>query len=240
MPRRRPPARSGAATTRARSARTSTGITSRASPPYCSQCTEVPGWPAITDPFNWVTASVHWRFGNGFEVFWEGKNLSNSIARTYLNGNPLLPWAPGQNIGASESGVGYGYSAYRQDLPPRHRLATLRRMTGERRCDVSGAERGRDSCRGRRVDRPRDRPAAPGSGRRLPGRSGRISASRRSWPRCFRTGRSESCSPARAARHTSASAWRLRSREPGAWPRPSPRRTSWQARKVRSRPAHRL
>ena len=42
----------------------------------------------------------------------EGKNLSNSIARTYLNGNPLLPWAPGQNVGASESGVGYGYSAY--------------------------------------------------------------------------------------------------------------------------------
>jgi TonB-dependent receptor len=79
---------------------------------YCSQCTDVPGWPAISDPFNWVTASVHWRFGNGFEVFWEGKNLSNSIARTYLNGNPLLPWAPGQNVGASESGVGYGYSAY--------------------------------------------------------------------------------------------------------------------------------
>ncbi len=79
---------------------------------YCSQCTDVPGWPAISDPFNWVTASVHWRFGNGFEVFWEGKNLSNSIARTYLNGNPLLPWAPGQNVGASENGVGYGYSAY--------------------------------------------------------------------------------------------------------------------------------
>ncbi|MGH8287618.1 MAG: TonB-dependent receptor [Steroidobacteraceae bacterium] len=78
----------------------------------CSQCTEVPGWPAITMPFNWVTASLHYRFGDGFEVYWEGKNLSNSIARTYLNGNPLLPWAPGQNVGGSESGVGYGYSAY--------------------------------------------------------------------------------------------------------------------------------
>jgi iron complex outermembrane recepter protein len=78
----------------------------------CSQCTEVPGWPAISEPFNWVTASVHYRFGHGFEVYWEGKNLSNSIARTYLNGNPLLPWAPGQNVGGSESGVGDGYSAF--------------------------------------------------------------------------------------------------------------------------------
>ena len=79
---------------------------------YCSQCTEVPGWPAISDPFNWVTASLHYRFGGGFEVYWEGENLSNSIARTYLNGNPLLPWAPGQSTGQSVSGVGYGYSAF--------------------------------------------------------------------------------------------------------------------------------
>jgi iron complex outermembrane receptor protein len=78
----------------------------------CSQCTEVPGWPAITQAFNWVTASAHYRFGHGFEIYWEGKNLSNSISRTYLNGNPLLPWAPGQNVGGSESGVGDGYSAY--------------------------------------------------------------------------------------------------------------------------------
>ncbi|HVS78125.1 MAG TPA: TonB-dependent receptor [Steroidobacteraceae bacterium] len=78
----------------------------------CSECTDVPGWPAITRPFNWVTASVHYRFGHGFEAYWEGKNLTNSIARTYLNGNPLLPWAPGQNVGGSESGVGEGYSAY--------------------------------------------------------------------------------------------------------------------------------
>jgi TonB-dependent receptor len=79
---------------------------------YCNQCTEVPGWPAISDSFDWVTASVHYAFGKGFEVYAEGKNLSNSIARTYLNGNPLLPWAPGQSVGASESGVGYGYSSY--------------------------------------------------------------------------------------------------------------------------------
>ncbi|MEP6547302.1 MAG: TonB-dependent receptor [Gammaproteobacteria bacterium] len=78
----------------------------------CSQCTEVPGWPAIADPFSWVTASAHYRIAKGFEVYVEGKNLTNAIARTYLNGNPLLPWAPGQSVGQSASGVGAGYSAY--------------------------------------------------------------------------------------------------------------------------------
>ena len=79
---------------------------------YCNQCTEVPGWPAITDAFTWLTASVHYRFLDGFEAYVEGRNLTNAIARTYLNGNPLLPWAPGQLVGQSASGVGYGYSAY--------------------------------------------------------------------------------------------------------------------------------
>ena len=78
----------------------------------CSQCTEVPGWPAISDGFDWLTASAHFKFLRGFEVYVEGKNLTNSIARTYLNGNPLLPWAPGQAVGQSASGVGAGYSAY--------------------------------------------------------------------------------------------------------------------------------
>jgi TonB-dependent receptor len=78
----------------------------------CSQCTEVPGWPAISDPFSWVTASAHYRLFNGFDVYVEGKNLTNSIARTYLNGNALLPWAPGQLVGQSASGTGAGYSAY--------------------------------------------------------------------------------------------------------------------------------
>ncbi len=79
---------------------------------YCSACTEVPGWPAIADSFSWVTASAHYRIYKGFEVYVEGKNLTNAIARTYLNGNPLLPWGPGQLIGASASGTGQGYSAY--------------------------------------------------------------------------------------------------------------------------------
>ncbi|MEC4591927.1 TonB-dependent receptor [Nitrospirillum amazonense] len=78
----------------------------------CSMCTEVPGWPAKADSFDWVTASVHYKFLHGFDVYVEAKNLTNSVARTYLNGNPLLPWAPGQSVGQSTSGVGAGYSAY--------------------------------------------------------------------------------------------------------------------------------
>jgi len=78
----------------------------------CSQCTEVPGWPAITSPFQWLTASAHYKIYRELQLYVEGKNLTNSVARTYLNGNPLLPWAPGQNVGQSTSGVGYGYSAY--------------------------------------------------------------------------------------------------------------------------------
>jgi iron complex outermembrane recepter protein len=79
---------------------------------YCSQCTEVPTWPAISDSFAWLTASVHYAPFRGFDVYVEGKNLTNAIARTYLNGNPLLPWAPGQLVGQDASGVGAGYSAY--------------------------------------------------------------------------------------------------------------------------------
>ena len=45
-------------------------------------------------------------------MYVEAKNLTNAIARTYLNGNSLLPWAPGQLVGQSTSGVGAGYSAY--------------------------------------------------------------------------------------------------------------------------------
>ena len=79
---------------------------------YCSQCTEVPGWAADASPFRWMTASLHYKIYKEFQVYVEGKNLTNSIARTYLNGNPLLPWAYGQNVGQSSSGVGDGYSAY--------------------------------------------------------------------------------------------------------------------------------
>jgi iron complex outermembrane recepter protein len=74
--------------------------------------TDVPGWPAISDSFRWVTASAHYNVTGEFQVFLEGKNLTNSVVRTYLNGNPLLPWANGQQVGQSASGVGAGYTAY--------------------------------------------------------------------------------------------------------------------------------
>jgi TonB-dependent receptor len=79
---------------------------------HCSACTEIPGWPAISDSFSWLTASAHYAAFKGFDVYVEGKNLTNAIARTYLNGNPLLVWAPGQLTGQDASGVGAGYSAY--------------------------------------------------------------------------------------------------------------------------------
>ena len=78
----------------------------------CNQCTEISGWPAISSPFQWVTASAHYKIYREFQVYVEGKNLTDSVARTYLNGNPLLPWANGQNVGQASSGVGAGYSAY--------------------------------------------------------------------------------------------------------------------------------
>jgi len=78
----------------------------------CAVCTDVAGWPAIASPFNWVTASAHFKFTQEFEVYVEGKNLTNAIARGYLNGNPLLPWANGLAVGQSTSGVGAGYTAF--------------------------------------------------------------------------------------------------------------------------------
>ena len=55
---------------------------------------------------------MHYKFTKEFQLYVEGKNLTNSVARTYLNGNPLLPWAPGQLVGQSASGTGAGYTSY--------------------------------------------------------------------------------------------------------------------------------
>ena len=77
-----------------------------------SQATEIPNWPVITDSFQWLTASAHYKFGKGFEGYVEGRNLTNAIIRSYLNNNPLLVWANGQNTGQSTSGVGFGYTAF--------------------------------------------------------------------------------------------------------------------------------
>ena len=78
----------------------------------CSTCTEVSGWPVITDSYQWVTASVHYKFTKEFDMYVEGRNLTDAIVRSYLDGNPSLVWANGQNVGQSSSGVGSGYTAY--------------------------------------------------------------------------------------------------------------------------------
>ena len=64
---------------------------------------------------------VHYRFFKGFEAYVEGKNLTNSIARTYLNGNPLLPWSRVSRIAFSvriPAGTGNWETGW---WPPRRR-----------------------------------------------------------------------------------------------------------------------
>ena len=92
----------------------------------CSECTEVPGWPAIADSFSWVTASAHYRIYKGFDVYVEGKNLTNAIARTYLNGNPLLPWATGTARRRERQRRGSGLQRLRPHLRARRIVSILR------------------------------------------------------------------------------------------------------------------
>ena len=72
--------------------------------------TEVPGWSAETAAFSWVTAQASYELVKGFKVYVEGRNLTNAIAKTYLNGRSDAIWASG--ITGSSSAIGEGYSAY--------------------------------------------------------------------------------------------------------------------------------
>ncbi|MHB1871100.1 MAG: TonB-dependent receptor [Steroidobacteraceae bacterium] len=76
----------------------------------CAQCTSIPGWPAISSSFNWVTATLFYRLPYGLELDFKAKNLTNSMSTAYLNGNPLLPYASGIS-GSRASNVGL-YSAF--------------------------------------------------------------------------------------------------------------------------------
>ena len=78
----------------------------------CSDCTEVPGVAGHRRSLLLGHRQRALPFFEGLEVYVEGKNLTNAIPRTYLNGNKLLTWAPGQQVGQSASGTGSGYSAY--------------------------------------------------------------------------------------------------------------------------------
>ncbi len=77
----------------------------------CSQCTEVPGWPAILRCLRLGHGEPALPLGT-LRGLYGGQEPHQRVARSYLNGNPLLPWAPGQETGQSLSGTGIGYSSY--------------------------------------------------------------------------------------------------------------------------------
>ena len=72
--------------------------------------TEIDGAPAIASAYDWVTATASYDITKNIKVYVEGRNLTNSIVRTYLDGNPNEIWASGA-VGTSSS-VGAGYTAY--------------------------------------------------------------------------------------------------------------------------------
>ena len=72
--------------------------------------TEVDGMPALAKAYNWVTATASYDITKHVKVYVEGRNLTNSIVRTYLDGDPNAIWASGA-VGTGSS-VGAGYTAY--------------------------------------------------------------------------------------------------------------------------------
>lgn len=72
--------------------------------------TEVPNVPAISNSFNWVTASFSYQITRDLKLYVSGKNLSNAIAKSFLAGRPDLIWSSGST--GTSSSVGQGYSAY--------------------------------------------------------------------------------------------------------------------------------
>ena len=75
-----------------------------------SSFTEIDGVPAIAKAYDWVTATASYDITKNIKLYVEGRNLTNSIVRTYLNGDPNIIWASG-SVGTSSS-VGAGYTAY--------------------------------------------------------------------------------------------------------------------------------
>jgi TonB-dependent receptor len=72
--------------------------------------TEVDGMPAIASSYDWVTATASLNITKQIKLYVEGRNLTNSIVRTYLNGDRNIVWASGA-VGTGSS-VGAGYTAY--------------------------------------------------------------------------------------------------------------------------------
>jgi TonB-dependent receptor len=72
--------------------------------------TEVTGYPAISTDSDWLTATASYQLNKQVKIYVEGKNLTNSIVRTYLNGNSYATWASGST--STGNSVDAGYSAF--------------------------------------------------------------------------------------------------------------------------------
>jgi outer membrane receptor protein involved in Fe transport len=72
--------------------------------------TEVQGWSAYQKSFSWVTAQASYEVVPGLKLYFEGKNLSNAIARTYLANRSDAVYSNGST--GTSSSVGQGYVAY--------------------------------------------------------------------------------------------------------------------------------
>jgi TonB-dependent receptor len=81
-------------------------------PSIAQTFTEVDNWKAYNDSFSWVTAQLSYEFLPGFRVYFEGKNLTDSIQRTYLADRKDAVWAFGSPSAGTGSSVQGGYVAY--------------------------------------------------------------------------------------------------------------------------------
>src|SRR5262249_11773508 len=57
--------------------------------------TEIEGLSAYQSSFSWVTAQVSYEVLQGLKVYFEGKNLANAIARSYLANRSDAVWSGG-------------------------------------------------------------------------------------------------------------------------------------------------
>jgi TonB-dependent receptor len=74
--------------------------------------TEVPDLKAYQRSFSWVTAQVSYELLEGLKLYFEGKNLTNAIARTYLGNRSDAVWAFGSPSAGTGSDADEGYAAY--------------------------------------------------------------------------------------------------------------------------------
>ncbi len=81
-------------------------------PSVAQTFTEVDGWKAYNDAFSWVTAQFSYELLPGFRMYLEGKNLTDSIQRSYLANRSDAVWAYGSPSTGTGSSVQGGYVAY--------------------------------------------------------------------------------------------------------------------------------